>query len=90
MTNEIPTVIESAPNAGVVQTPEIRQTVKRAVGHIEAGHPVYVHGDDEFTTSDFVACLRSEIRNDSRGISVDLAAGKGICAALVKGYQDDE
>lgn len=91
MANEISIVIERDPRAGFVQTTEVRRTVKQALRHIKAGHPVHIHGDDEFTTSDFIACLRSELQDDSRGLEVELAAGKGIWADLVgKREHDDE
>lgn len=44
MENEIPTVIELTPNAGFVQTPEVKQTVKRALSYIKAGYPVHFRG----------------------------------------------
>lgn len=44
MANEIPTVIELAPNTSFVQTPEVKQTVKRALSYIKAGYPVHFRG----------------------------------------------
>ncbi|MBI3987827.1 MAG: hypothetical protein HY343_12950 [Lentisphaerae bacterium] len=87
MANGIPVVIDLAPHAGFA---EGRRTVKRALCHIEAGHPVHWYGGEEFTTADFIACLRSEIQDDSRGIKIDLAAGKGIWTDLVRKREYDD
>ena len=44
MEDVIPTVIELAPNAGFVQTPGVRQNIKRALSYIKAGYPVHFRG----------------------------------------------
>ncbi|MBI3987828.1 MAG: gas vesicle protein GvpN [Lentisphaerae bacterium] len=44
MTNDTPTAIEPAPNAGFVQTPKVRRTVNRALRYIRAGYPVHFRG----------------------------------------------
>jgi len=40
----IRTVLEPAPKASFVETPEVRQTVKRALSYIKAGYPVHFRG----------------------------------------------
>jgi len=44
MDDAIPTVIEPTPKAGFVETPEVKQTVKRALNYIKAGYPVHFRG----------------------------------------------